>query len=61
LPPVLGDTVDLLMAATTQYLLRSGSDVQQTFRVAMLQAARETPQKDGGAHVERLAAELGLA
>ncbi|WP_448002559.1 hypothetical protein [Agromyces bauzanensis] len=57
---VLDDTVDMVLIGLNLYLQRSGHDVPSTTRKAMIEAARATPQKDGGAHVERLARELEL-
>jgi len=61
LTEVLSDTLDLTMGATRRYLDRAFTGDQTALvRRMMLTAARATPQKDGGAMIERMAKEWGL-
>ncbi|MGO4785207.1 hypothetical protein [Cryobacterium sp. W22_MBD10_FK3] len=55
---ILEDSVKLLTAGVIQYLLMSGVDPVSESRKSMVKAARETPQQDGGLHVESLAAQF---
>lgn len=57
---MITETVDMLLIGAMQYLSRSGHDIVPTMQRAMVEAARATPQKDGGEHVERLAKQFGL-
>ncbi|TFC40264.1 hypothetical protein [Cryobacterium sp. TMT2-42-4] len=52
---ILEDAVTLLSAGVIEYLVKSGVNPIKESRRSMLKAARETPQKDGGIHVEYVA------
>jgi hypothetical protein len=61
LTEVLNDTVELVSSATILYLQRATSgDIAQILKQGLWEAARITPQKDGGAHIRQVAHQLGI-
>lgn len=58
---MLSDTLDLISAASIRFLQRSHvGDINLVLRRATYEAAKTTPQKDGGEHLRKTASAIGL-